>query len=112
MSAIPTLGYPTRSAAVMGLREQGRTTREIAAALGVEAKTVTALEHSAGRATRRPRPAEEMGRTIVFPVDVLDSLHPAAAKRGVHVNALARRIVEEVVDAGLVDAVLDDGGAA
>ncbi len=108
MTAIPTLGYPTRTDAVMGLRRQGRTTREIAAALGVETKTVTALEHSAGRARRTPRPCEEMGRTIVFQVDVLDALRPHAAARGVHVNALARRIVEEVVDAGLVDAVLDD----
>ena len=34
-----------------------------------------------------------------------------AARRGLSVNALARRIVEEAVDGDLVDAVLDDGGA-
>lgn len=110
MNAVPCLGYASRTDAVMGLRKQGRTTREIAAAIGVEMKTVTALEHSAGRSKRRLRPAEEMGRTVLFPAEVLDRLHPAAAARGVHVNALARRIVEEVVDGGLVDAVLDDGG--
>jgi len=49
-----------------------------------------------------------MGRTIVFPVDILDALRPHAAKRGMHVNSLARRIVETVVDEKMVDALLDD----
>lgn len=109
MGAKPTLGYPSRTDAVLALRKQGRSTPDIAIALGVEVKTVSALEHSAGRGRRAPRPAEQLGRTILFPVDVLDALGPYAARRGVHPNALARRIVEEVVDGGLVDAVLDDG---
>jgi len=36
------------------------------------------------------------------------ALAPHAARRGVHVNTLARQIVETVVDERLVDAVLDD----
>lgn len=108
MSAIPTLGYPSRTEAVLALRAQRLSTRQIAHAIGIEQKTVLALEHSAGRKTRAPRPAEQLGRTIVFPVDVLDALAPHAAKRGVHVNSLARLIVTTVVDEDLVDSVLDD----
>lgn len=108
MSAKPTLGYASRTDAVIALRRQSLSTNEIAARLGIEHKTVTALEHSAGRPRRRPRPAEEMGRTILFPIDILDALRPHAARRGMHVNQLARRIVEQVVDDGIVDAVMDD----
>lgn len=103
------LGYPSRSDAVLALRGKGLTTRQIADQIGVEPKTVSALEHSALRSSkRRARPAEEHGRTILFPVDLLDRLRPAAARRGIHANQLARLIVETVVDDGLIDSVLDD----
>jgi transcriptional regulator with XRE-family HTH domain len=105
----PTLGYPSRTAAVLALRSAGLSSREIADKVGISTATVTALEHSAGR-PRKSRPAEEMGRTVLFPTDVLDSLGPHAAKRNMHPNALARLIVETVVDDDMVDAVLDDGG--
>jgi len=108
MSAKPTLGYATRTDAVLALRAQRVSTAEIARRLEIEPKTVTALAHSAGRRRRATRPSEEMGRTIVFPVDILDALRPHAAKRGMHVNSLARRIVETVVDEKMVDALLDD----
>jgi hypothetical protein len=62
-------------------------------------------------AERAIRPAEEMCRTVVFPVDLLEALATHAARRGIHPNALARRIVEEAVDGGIVDAILDDGVA-
>lgn len=60
----------------------------------------TGLEHSRQR-------SQEV-RTVLFPIELLDALAPHAARRGVKVNELARRIVETVVDGGLVDAVLDD----
>jgi hypothetical protein len=108
VTAKPTLGYASRTEAVMALRGQRLSTVVIAHRLGIDTKTVTALEHSAGRQKRRPRPAEELGRTVLFPIDVLDALAPYAARRGMHVNQLARRIVEQVVDDGIVDAVMDD----
>ncbi len=107
-AAKPCLGYASRTDAVLALRTSGLTTRQIAARIGVEEKTVTALEHSAGRPRRTPRPAEQLGRTILFPIDILDSLGPHAARRGIHPNSLARQIVETVVDEGLIDSVLDD----
>ncbi len=111
MTTKPTLGYASRTEAVLALRAQRIPTAEIARRIGIAHKTVTALEHSAGRNRRAPRPSEALGRTIVFPTDILDALGPHAARRGMHVNQLARRIVETVVDENMVDAVMDDGDA-
>jgi transcriptional regulator with XRE-family HTH domain len=109
MSAKPTLGFASRTAAVLGLRQQGMSTREIARAIGIGVSTVSALEHSSGRKqARRERPSEVLGRTVVIPIDVLDALGPHAAKRGVHPNSLARLIITTVVDEDMIDAVLDD----
>lgn len=107
----PTLGYQSRTDAVLALRAKGCTTSQIAESIGIPENTVTALEHSAGRAKVRPaRPAEINGRTILFPKDVLDRLGPHAARRCIHPNSLARMIVEIAVDEGLIDSILDDGG--
>ena len=103
-----TLGFPSRTDAVLALRGQGLTTRQIAQRIGIEDQTVTALEHSAGRNTRKPRPVEELQRTVLFPKDVLDALGPHAARRNMHANHLARLIVSTVVDENMIDAVLDD----
>lgn len=101
----------TKTETVIFLRKSGLTTREIAAKVGIEPKSVTALECSARRGKRAKRPAETLGRTVLFPADVLDALGPFAAKRGIHPNMLARQIVTTVLDEGLVDAVLDDEAA-
>ena len=104
----PCLGYPSRTAAVIGLRAQQLTTRQIARASGIEETTVVALECGSSRPRREPRPSEQMGRTVVIPVDVLDALGPHAAKRCISVNQLAREIIATVVDEGMIDAVMDD----
>lgn len=109
-AAKPTPGFRSRTDAVLALRADGCTTRQIADRIGIAEATVTALEHSAGRAKARPaRPAEINGRTILFPRDILDRLAPHAAKRCIHPNSLARMIVEIAVDEGLIDSILDDG---
>lgn len=108
-AAKPCLGYPSRTAAVVGLRQQGLTTGQIAQAIGINPKTVTALECGSGRPTRERSEYQYLGRAILVPTDVLDALGPHAAKRGVSVNNLARLIVSTVVDEGMIDAVLDDG---
>lgn len=106
-----TLGYSSRTEAVLALRASGLSTRQIAERIGIPENTVTALEHSSGRAKKRPtRPSEENGRTILFPCRVLDRLGPHAAKRGIHPNHLARLLVEVAVDEGLIDSILDDVG--
>jgi hypothetical protein len=109
MSGKPCLGHPSRTEAVLAMRQAGLTTRQIADRIGIADTTVTALEHSALRSRKRAaRPAEQHGRTILFSRDVLDRLAPHAARRCIHPNSLARLIVETVVDEGLVDSVLDD----
>lgn len=105
----PTIGYRTRTEAIFALRGQGLTDRTIAERLGISTGTISALEHSAARAkSRAKRPAEEHGRTIVFQVDVLDRLAPHAAKRGITVNSLVRKLIDTIADECLVDSVMDD----
>lgn len=106
-----TLSYPSRTDAVFALRRQGLSTAAIAEKIGIESKTVTALETSAANKRwkrRAPRPSEELGRTVIFPVDVLDALGPHAARRNMHPNNLARLIVSTAVDEKMIDAILDD----
>lgn len=108
----PTLGYPSRTAAICGMRAQGLSTRQIAEAIGIAPKTIAALEAGSGRARaiRNERPWQELGRAVIVPVDVLNALSRHAARRNMHVNALARLIITTVVDDGMIDAVLDDEG--
>ncbi len=115
MTAKPTLGYASRTEAVVGLRAQGVPTREIARKLGIAIKTVSALERSgarkAGVRVAEPRGlTTEGGQAVVVSLDALRALRPHAAKRNLSVNALVRRLIDTVADEGMVDAVLDDGG--
>jgi len=104
---IPTLGYPSRTDAVVALRKQGRSDRQIAAAIGIEVPAVAALACSARR-TKGMR-ATDHSRTIVVPNDILDRLRPAAARRGVAVNVLVRDLLDVIADDSLCDAILEDG---
>lgn len=103
----PCLGYRSRTAAVVALRGQGLHDAEIADRIGIPAQTVGALAASAKRAKR---PAERDGRTVVFPVDILDRLRPHADRRGISCNELARRLVDIAAEEGMIDAILDDAG--
>jgi hypothetical protein len=91
--------------AVFALRAEGLRPSEIAIRLGVSDNAVTGLIASRERTLRR---SEAEGRTIVFSRDTLDQLEPIARKRGLHVNALCRRIVETALDDNMIDAILDD----
>ena len=104
----PCLGYPTRTAAVHALRGEGLSTRAIAREIGIPEKNVIALECSGSRPKRMPRPSEALGRTVVLPVDVLNSLGPHAARRNISPNHLVRLLISTIVDEGLVDSVMDD----
>ena len=112
--AIPCLGYPSRTAAVLALRGQGLSTREIAVRIGIEVKTVAALEGSSARADRQPqRRSREPGtihrNRIGIDATSIGRLRHHAVRRGIPVDLLIEQIVMVVADDNLVDALLDDG---
>jgi hypothetical protein len=98
---IPTLGYPTRSAAVVALDEKGRSIDEIAAAIGIKPKQVSNLLYEA-------KSSRNMRTNILVCKSVLRALEPHAFKRKLNSRTLAERILKVVTESGLVDAVLDD----
>ncbi len=106
----PCLGFPSRTEAVKGLRSQGLSTRQIAEAVGIEMKTVIALECSSARqrTVREEIPGAAAGRGVTIPIDILNALSPHAARRGCHTHTLARAILSIVVDDNMIDAILDD----
>lgn len=107
----PTLGYPSRTAAVMALRGSGLSIQEIGERIGIRAETVSSLECSARRSRRWSdgRGARSIDlKTVLFEADALTALVPHAEKRGVSANEIARRIVDAAIDDGIVDAILDD----
>ena len=109
MKGKATFGYASRTEAIMALRAQNLTTRQIADKIGIEPKTVSALEVSVTRSKARlPQPGEVQGRLMLLPADLAGKMRRASSSRGLSPNQLARRIVEVVVNGGLIDAVLDD----
>jgi hypothetical protein len=111
----PSLGYESRTAAIAALRADGLSTAAIAARIGIEPKTVSALEASAARATGLSQPArsgEQLGRSILVPYQDYAALRPHAARRSITVDRLIRAIIEIIAQDDMVDAVLDDGAAS
>lgn len=109
---IPTLGYPSRTAAIEALRAQHLDTHAIARKIGISPKDVSALESSKQR-TRKQRGAS-YGRpnmaTITIDPELRMALRPHAIKRDMSVEALSRQILDTVAHEGMIDAVLDDDG--
>lgn len=102
--AKPTLGYPTRTAAVMALYEQGLRTSQVAERIGISDATVAALAHSARRASKAHR--------LSIPAGLYSRLQAAAHARGVRAEDLAHRLLSCALADDLVDAILDDDEAA
>lgn len=106
---IPTLGFPSRTAAAMALEKAGLSRDEIAARIGVDKFAVANLISYGKRAPRRSRPSEKAARTVAVPTDILDALIPAAERRAVSVNQLVRDLLSVIADeTSLVDAIMDD----
>lgn len=97
---VPTAGWPSRTAAVAGLRRRGLSPNEIAERLGIGRSTVYALmrdiERSAG------------ADTVHIGTDLGRQMLTEARQRGLSVGALAEKIITTVVTEGLIAAVLDD----
>lgn len=98
---VPTLGYPTRVAAVIALDKQGLPAQDIADQIGMTKERVTRiLWESSDNPGRRANMVVQHG--------VLVALTPHANRRRMTSRTLASRILRTVVESGLVDAVLDD----
>ena len=93
------------------MRAQSLSTSAIAKSLGITHRNVTALEDSARKVARKARPVEDASRTIPIPVELLDKLEPHARRRGISVNLFVRKIIGQIVDDEIVDAVMDDAEA-
>ncbi|MER9211600.1 hypothetical protein NKI54_05955 [Mesorhizobium sp. M0663] len=107
-SAKPTLGYPSRTAAVAAFRAQGMEINAIAERIGISPSTVSALECSVRRYTPKSQRGDSTCRTVHLPVGLLQRLAPHARRRGLTRETLAWMIVDAVAESDLVDAVLDD----
>lgn len=103
-AAKPCLGYPSRTEAVLALRDQGKSNKLIAHKIGISPSTVGALI-SSRKHTRR---AVLNQKTVKIDNDVLEKLRPVAAARGIEVNQLCCNLLALIADDGLTDAVLDD----
>ena len=109
--AKPINGYPSRTAAILSMLESGMSRQAIARELEISTSTVGVLIHSA---TRRSGSGDDGGRPpsmVSINYDVMRELRPHARRRCTTTLALAQQLIETVVEAGLIDAVLDDGAA-
>lgn len=97
----PTLGYPSKTAAVIALSGEGKSAREIATLLGERPGDVRRIRNQARRDQRGRRFAE-------ITADVAEELQAHAQRRSVTINKLAQIILINVVEDGLIEAVLDD----
>ncbi len=105
---IPSGGYPSRTEHIQALVRQGLKCSEIATIVGISEKNVANLKYCASLKRRWPRVTEGMGQTLVVSREIAIALNPHAARRGITWNELARRLLDEIVDGAMVDAVLDD----
>lgn len=99
----PTLGYPSKSAAIVALQEQGWKLREIADRIGMTERQASSL------ATRyRQRLAARKARhSIELDGPLHADLRREASRLGTSVETLTARLLYHLVRDKLVDAILD-----
>lgn len=99
----PTNGHPSRTAAIFALKAEGKTERQIAAALGMAEGSVSSMIWKARR--------REWGKADQFPVAIDGNLRAdlerEASKRGVYVPTLVNQLLRAIVADKLVSAVID-----
>ena len=91
--------YPTKSAAILAMKRQGMTERQIGRILNIKPNTVSSM---AVRAARREKRPIDLGMNIYL------DLQQAAAERGKTPHELATSILIAVISDDLFNAVLDE----
>jgi transcriptional regulator with XRE-family HTH domain len=100
----PTLGHPSRTAAVLALSAEGLSVKEIAEKLGVSVSDISALKCMRRTASW----LVNGGKHVRVSAKVIAGLELHAAKREITVASLIQKLLETIVEAQLVDSVLDD----
>lgn len=120
------LRFPTRAArdaAIVECAVRGMPPYKIEAAIEVTRSVIYTVTRTARlrgvaipffKTSGEPQNAYRAAaaRTVVVPAELLDRLEEPARRRGLSAVGLAREIIRSVVDEGMIDAVLDDGGEA
>jgi hypothetical protein len=96
----PTLGYPTRTAAVEAMLADGLSRREIASEIGGTENSIQMLIYLAKR--------RQADRKIVLSRPMIEVLRGEAARRGTKPAALAHHLLETIVSDDLFDALLGE----
>jgi hypothetical protein len=104
-SAVPTLGYPSRSEACRALSLKGKSVPEIVAAFAEGGHQITAFQVS-GLLSYTKKRGEFRRLTVTN--DTLLTLHRHAERRGMTPCELVERLLEAIAEDDMVDAVLDD----
>ena len=104
--AKPIAGFPSRTAAVLAMEERGIDRAEIARRLDLNVSLVSSLIlNSRGR----PRlPSAEYNGYLRVPFVDRDALLPAAVARRTSISDIAGRLLNAIVEDGLIEAILDD----
>lgn len=97
-AAMPTMGFPSKTAAVLALRGSGKRPKDVGRILNLSRKQVHALEYGSKRGT------------VSFPRDVLSLLTSPAKQRGLSVSGLAIALVATAALDNVIDAIMDDDG--
>jgi len=109
---IPTLGYRSRTEAVLALQAQGLSVHQIASQIGISPNNVRCLlpqrQGDVVHNQLRQRDYWDRVRQVAIPLNDLAILAPQASKRKIRVNELWRRLIGAIAEDGLVDSVLDD----
>jgi intergrase/recombinase len=124
MKGIPTLGYESRTEAVIAMRAQRLSRRAIAAMLDTNIPNVKTLE-AYGRKRdslldqRRKQRRNNLDKRrrdsttrITVNASVARRFRRHATARGITIEELARRLLETIAADNMVDSVLDDQEAA
>jgi len=109
---IPTLGFETRTEAVVALRGEGKSREEVARELKTTANNVKNLEAYAAKTPavlKARRKQQQDRRRITISDPTVDTLERHALARSITFQELARRLLDAIARDGLVDNVLDDG---